>query len=57
METELPESIKTASRKEKISLLRAAGFTGIAKMTDEQLNLALLNCMRRISEFGKKGAT
>ena len=57
METELPESIKTASRKEKISLLRAAGFTGIAKMTDEQINLALLNFLRRISEFGKKGIT
>jgi hypothetical protein len=44
----LPESIKDATRKEKISLLRRAGFTGVTGMTDEDLNKSLLRAMKRI---------
>jgi hypothetical protein len=44
----LPESIKSATRKEKISLLRRAGFTGVTGMTDDDLNDALYRAMTRI---------
>ncbi len=49
-EKELPDSIKKSTRKEKISLLRRAGFTGIKGMNDKQLDDALLHVMDRIKK-------
>ncbi len=46
----LPDSIKSATRKEKISLLRRAGFTGIKGMSDEKIDDALLQAMKRIKK-------
>ena len=45
---ELPDSVKNSTRKQKISLLRRAGFTGVTGMTDVDLDDALLRAMRRI---------
>ena len=48
--SKLPDSIKSASRKEKISLLRRAGFTGVNGMSDADLNDSLLRAMERIKK-------